>query len=90
LPAKPLGSKIGGFFYCPDEAIDPRDRGQIMLECGQIIRKVTNQRRSAIRTGPSASDKPVYENFRVVAGVSHPKDRNRLKKKYAKTMQFLL
>jgi len=27
------------------------------------------------------SDKPGYENFSVVAGVSHPKDQNRLKKK---------
>jgi hypothetical protein len=42
----------GGFFYCPDEAIDHRDRRQIMLECGQIIRKITDQRRSAIRTDP--------------------------------------
>ncbi len=50
----------GGFFYCPNEAIDHRDRGQIMLECGQIIRKVTDQRRSAIRTGPAGSDKPEY------------------------------
>ena len=47
----------GGFFYCPDEAIDHRDRGQRMLACGQIIRKVTAQRHSAIRTGPSGSDK---------------------------------
>jgi hypothetical protein len=56
-------SKKGGFFYCPDEVIDHRDRGQIMLECGQIIRKVTDQRRSALRTGPSGSDKGVYVNF---------------------------
>src|SRR5499433_3971158 len=28
-----------------------------MLACGQIIRKVTAQRHSAIRTGPSGSDK---------------------------------
>src|SRR5215510_8183244 len=46
-------SKKGGFFYCPDEVIDHRDRGQIRLECGQIIQKVTDQRRSAIRTGPA-------------------------------------
>jgi hypothetical protein len=52
----------GGFFYCPDEVIDHRDRGQIMLECGQIIRKVTDQRRSAIRTGPSGSDNAHYVN----------------------------
>jgi hypothetical protein len=29
----------------------------------------------------ATSDKPVYVNFSVVAGVSHPKHRNRLKKK---------
>ena len=52
----------GGFFYCPDEAIDHRDRGQIMLACGQIMRKVTDQRRSAIRTGPAGSDKAAYVN----------------------------
>ena len=42
----------GGFFYCPDEAIYHRDRGNIIQEYGQIILKVTDQRRrrSAIRT----------------------------------------
>src|SRR4029453_9465089 len=35
---------------------------------------------SWIPLAPGA-DKPVYGNFRVVTGVSHPKDRNRLKKK---------
>jgi acetyl-CoA carboxylase carboxyltransferase component len=55
----------GGFFYCPDEAIDHRDRGQIMLEGGQIIRKITDQRRSAIRTGPSRSDKASYGAHRL-------------------------
>src|SRR5262249_22626514 len=55
-------SQNGGFFYCPDEVIDHRDRGQRMLECGQIMRKVTDQRRSAIRTGPSGSDKALYVN----------------------------
>ena len=50
----------GGFFYRPDEAIYHSDRGQRMLECGQIIRKVTDQRRSVIRTGPAGSDKARY------------------------------
>src|SRR5262249_14492206 len=57
-----VGSQKREFFYCPDEAIYPRDRGQIILEWGQIIRKVTDQRRSAITTGPAGSDKPLYVN----------------------------
>ena len=32
----------------------------------------------------ATSDKPVYENFSVVAGVSHPKGSNGLKKKSRK------
>jgi hypothetical protein len=57
MKAESSVSKTGGFFYCPDEAMYHRDSGPIMLECGQIIRKVTNQRRSAIRAGPTGSDK---------------------------------
>jgi len=36
----------------------------------------------AIASFSPASDKPVYANFRVVAGVAHLKERNRLKKKH--------
>ena len=43
--------------------------GKIMLECGQIIRKIADQRRSAIRTGPSGSDNGDYVNF---AGLDIP------------------
>ena len=53
-------TKNGGFFYYPDEAMYHRDRGHIILECGQITLKVIDQRRSAIRTGPSGSDNPAY------------------------------
>jgi hypothetical protein len=53
-------SQKGGFFYCPDEVIDHKDRGQIMLECEQLMLKVTAQRRSAIRTGPAGSDNGHY------------------------------
>jgi hypothetical protein len=37
-----------------------------MLECGQIIRKVTDQRRSVIRTGPSGSDNALSVNKRAI------------------------
>src|SRR5262249_54275821 len=53
-------SKNGGFFYCPDEAMYHRDRGHKIQEYGQVILKVTDQRRSAVRTGPSGSDNAVY------------------------------
>ena len=46
--------------------MDHRDRGQIMLECGQLMRKVTDQRCSAIRTGPAGSDNAHSVNFVVV------------------------
>jgi hypothetical protein len=36
--------------------------------------------RGAVARLLATSDKPFYENFSVIAGVSHPKDRNRLKK----------
>src|SRR5262249_42121022 len=64
----------GGFFYCPDEVIDLRDRGQIMLEGGQIMRKVTDQRRRTIRTGPAGSDKPLYVNLNTAAGTEALED----------------
>jgi hypothetical protein len=64
-------SKKGGFFYCPNEVIDHRDRGQIMLACGQIMRKVTDQRRSAIRTGPAGSDKALSVALRTSAVSRH-------------------
>jgi hypothetical protein len=70
LGEQAIVSKKGGFFYCPDEVIDHRDRGQIMLECGQIIRKVTDQRRSAIRTGPSGSDNAAYVTHGATATYS--------------------
>src|SRR5215468_7293263 len=53
----------GGFFYGTDEAIDHRDKGQIMLEWGQRILKVADQRHSAIRTRLSGSDKADSVNF---------------------------
>ena len=80
LPRRHVGQQIsalggwptvsGGFFYCPDEPIDHRDRRQKMLECGQIIRKVTDQRRSAIRAGPTGSDKAAYVNVGIRAGTA--------------------
>ena len=43
----------------------------IMLECGQSMRKVTDQRRRAIRTGPAGSDKPVYVNLGAVVTIPY-------------------
>jgi len=39
-----------------------------MLECGKIIRKVTDQRRSARRTGPTGSDNGHYVTVGIRAG----------------------
>src|SRR5262245_47253416 len=39
-----------------------------MLECGPIIRKVTDQRHSTIRTGPAGSDKTGYGALGAIAG----------------------
>src|SRR5262249_18254382 len=47
----PFVSLNGGFFSCPDEVIDHRDRGQSMREEGPRMRKVADQRRA-----PSGQD----------------------------------
>ena len=60
----------GGFFYYPDEAMYHRDTGYIILEFHNIILKVSYKRRSAIRTGPSGSDKARYGALSVIARVT--------------------
>jgi hypothetical protein len=63
----------GGFFYCPDEAMDHRDRGHLVLEGGQRTRKVIDQRRSAIRPGPAGSDNGAYVAHGNVEGSGNPR-----------------
>src|SRR5262245_10572619 len=58
----------GGFFSCPDEAMDHRYRRKRLLEGGQRMRKGTDQRRSAIRAGPAGSDNAQYVTRGVPAG----------------------
>jgi hypothetical protein len=60
-------AKKESFFSYPDEAMDHRDRGQRMLECEQIMLKVTDQSRSALRAGPAGSDNGKYGARGVVS-----------------------